>query len=67
MTDRRAEIVYVDVDDTLIRSAGSKRIPMTSVAERVATLKRAGATPRFCSTTRRRLNGASAATFTPSM
>jgi hypothetical protein len=44
MSDLRAEIVFVDVDDTLVRSAGSKRIPMTAVAERVAALKQAGAT-----------------------
>jgi hypothetical protein len=43
MSELRAEIVFVDVDDTLVRSAGSKRIPITSVVERVAGLKRAGA------------------------
>ena len=43
MSDLRAEIVYVDVDDTLVRSAGSKRIPVTSVVQRVAALKEAGA------------------------
>jgi hypothetical protein len=26
MSELRAEIVFVDVDDTLVRSAGSKRI-----------------------------------------
>lgn len=44
MRELRAEIVFVDVDDTLVRSAGSKRIPITSVTERVAALKQAGAT-----------------------
>ena len=44
MTTRRSEIVFVDVDDTLIRSAGTKRIPITPVAQRVAALKEAGAT-----------------------
>jgi len=44
MSELRAEIVFVDVDDTLVRSAGSKRIPITPVVERVAELKRAGAT-----------------------
>lgn len=44
MSELRAEIVFVDVDDTLVRSAGSKRIPIASVAERVAALKQAGAT-----------------------
>jgi hypothetical protein len=44
MSDLRAEIVFVDVDDTLVRSAGTKRIPITPVAERVAALKEALAT-----------------------
>ncbi|MGC4089458.1 MAG: hypothetical protein QM756_16525 [Polyangiaceae bacterium] len=44
MSDLRAEIVFVDVDDTLARSAGSKRIPITPVAERVGALKEGGAT-----------------------
>ena len=35
--------VYVDVDDTLLRSAGSKRIPMTSTVERVRELHALGA------------------------
>jgi hypothetical protein len=37
-------IVYVDVDDTLVRSAGPKRIPMTAVIEHVRELHRGGAT-----------------------
>jgi len=44
MGELRAEVVFVDVDDTLVRSAGSKRIPITPVAERVTALKEAGAT-----------------------
>lgn len=44
MSEQRAEIVFVDVDDTLVRSAGSKRIPITPVAHRVAALKDSGAT-----------------------
>ncbi|MCX2861592.1 DUF705 domain-containing protein [Paucibacter sp. PLA-PC-4] len=36
-------VVYVDVDDTLVRSVGSKRIPMTRVVEHVRQLKAAGA------------------------
>jgi len=36
-------VVYVDVDDTLMRSAGSKRIPMPGVLEEVRRLKQAGA------------------------
>jgi hypothetical protein len=31
-------VVYVDVDDTLIRTVGKKRIPMTDVADRVRAL-----------------------------
>jgi predicted HAD superfamily phosphohydrolase YqeG len=37
-------IVYVDVDDTLVRSTGATRIPMTSVIEHVRQLKADGAT-----------------------
>ena len=37
-------VIYVDIDDTLIRSFGGKRIPMSPMVERVAALKRAGAT-----------------------
>jgi hypothetical protein len=44
MSNLRAEIVFVDVDDTLVRSAGTKRIPIASVAERVRALRDAGAT-----------------------
>jgi hypothetical protein len=36
-------VVYVDVDDTLIRTAGSKRIPIGSVIEHVRALAAAGA------------------------
>lgn len=39
MRELRAEIVFVDVDDTLVRSAGRKRIPITSVAERGAAAR----------------------------
>jgi hypothetical protein len=38
------QIVFVDVDDALVRSAGSKRIPMSNVVERVRALRAAGAT-----------------------
>lgn len=31
-------VVYVDVDDTLVRSAGTKRIPMPRTIERVRAL-----------------------------
>jgi hypothetical protein len=37
-------VAYVDVDDTLVRSAGTKRIPMTAVVEHVRELHRSGAT-----------------------
>ena len=40
-------VVYVDVDDTLVRQTGSKRIPMTAVVDHVRHLHRAGAT-LFC-------------------
>jgi hypothetical protein len=35
--------VFVDVDDTLVRSAGSKRIPIPSVVEHVRELHAQGA------------------------
>ena len=31
----RASVVYVDVDDTLVRSAGARRIPVPSVIDAV--------------------------------
>lgn len=37
-------VAYVDVDDTLVRSAGTKRIPMTAVIEHVRHLHRSGVT-----------------------
>jgi len=39
-----AKIIYVDVDDTLIRSFGSKRIPMTDMVTLIRALKTHGAT-----------------------
>jgi hypothetical protein len=36
-------VVYVDVDDTLVRSFGSKRIPMTEMVAHVRALARQGA------------------------
>ncbi len=44
MTNPTTQIVYVDVDDTLVRSVGSKRIPMPRVVERVRRLHQSGAT-----------------------
>jgi hydroxymethylpyrimidine pyrophosphatase-like HAD family hydrolase len=38
----KQRIVYIDVDDTLIRSTGTKRIPMVSVVKRVAQLHQEG-------------------------
>jgi cation transport ATPase len=37
-------LVYFDVDDTLVRSAGSKRIPIPAVVERVRSLHAKGIT-----------------------
>lgn len=34
--------VYVDVDDTIVRSFGSKRIPITAVIEKIRELSSAG-------------------------
>lgn len=36
-------VIYVDIDDTLVRSFGSKRIPMTPVIDHVRGLKAQGA------------------------
>ncbi len=36
-------IAFVDVDDTLVRSVGTKRIPMPRVIERIRALHREGA------------------------
>lgn len=36
-------IIYVDVDDTLVRSVGTTRIPMTAVIEHIRRLKTDGA------------------------
>jgi cation transport ATPase len=37
-------VVYVDVDDTLVRTVGTKRVPIPSVIERVHALHAAGTT-----------------------
>lgn len=39
----RPAVIYVDVDDTLIRSAGSKRIPMPATVKLVRALHDHGA------------------------
>jgi hydroxymethylpyrimidine pyrophosphatase-like HAD family hydrolase len=36
-------VVFVDVDDTLVRSVGTTRIPMPAVVARVRALKESGA------------------------
>ena len=38
----RQRVIFVDVDDTLIRSAGSKRMPVPSVVARVRELHQLG-------------------------
>ena len=42
MTALRGLVAYVDVDDTLVRSFGSKRIPMTEMVQYVRELNRDG-------------------------
>jgi hypothetical protein len=37
-----AKVAYIDVDDTLVRSAGSKRIPIPATIALVRTLKAEG-------------------------
>lgn len=37
------QVVFIDVDDTLIRSVGTKRIPIPAVISRVRQLKEEGA------------------------
>ena len=39
----RQQVVFVDVDDTLIRSVGAKRIPMPAVVAKVRALHEQGA------------------------
>ena len=41
--DMGGQVVFVDVDDTLVRSVGSKRIPIPGVIAYVRRLKAAGA------------------------
>jgi hydroxymethylpyrimidine pyrophosphatase-like HAD family hydrolase len=37
-------VVYFDVDDTLVRSVGTKRLPIPAVLERVRSLHASGVT-----------------------
>jgi len=39
----RQPVIYIDVDDTLVRSVGTKRIPIPRVVEHVRALFDAGA------------------------
>lgn len=48
MAERRPLVVYVDVDDTLVRSFGSKQIPMTAVVDRVRALAAEGGVVLYC-------------------
>jgi hypothetical protein len=41
--DLQRTVVFVDVDDTLVRSIGTKRIPITRVVDRVRRLHQEGA------------------------
>lgn len=43
MMNQQPLVVYVDVDDTLIRTAGSKRIPVSGAVDHVRSLFAAGA------------------------
>jgi FMN phosphatase YigB (HAD superfamily) len=38
----KQRVIFIDVDDTLVRSAGTKRIPMPSVVKRVRELYQQG-------------------------
>ena len=42
MSESPRLVAYVDVDDTLVRSFGSKRIPMTEMVNHVRALSRGG-------------------------
>lgn len=44
------QVVYVDVDDTLVRSVGTKRIPIPAAIGRVRALYQEGATLYLWST-----------------
>lgn len=43
MNAKPAAVIYVDIDDTLVRSFGSKRMPMTHMVALVRSLKERGA------------------------
>ena len=50
MNSKRRLVVYVDVDDTLVRSVGTKRMPIPSVVAHVKELAKADAELYFWST-----------------
>lgn len=47
MSNGTSRVIYVDIDDTLVRSFGSKRIPMTEMVALIPRLRERGAT-LFC-------------------
>lgn len=47
MSNAPSAVIYVDIDDPLVRSFGSKRIPMTEMVALIPKLKEHGAT-LFC-------------------
>ena len=44
MNAPKPPIIYVDVDDTFVRSVGTKRIPMPAMLRHIRALKERGAT-----------------------
>ena len=44
----RKKVVYVDVDDTLVRSVGSKRIPQPATIANVRRLAQEGKVELYC-------------------
>lgn len=45
---RRKRIIFVDVDDTLVRTFGHKRIPMPAVIDTVRRLAATGQAELYC-------------------
>ena len=48
MTAKIPLVIYVDVDDTLVRSAGTKRMPIPSVVLHVKQLAAQGGVELYC-------------------
>ena len=40
---KESSVIYIDVDDTFVRSFGTKRIPMIGVIDKIKMLKTQGA------------------------